>query len=54
MEIYLSLLVSIIGVLMWALSGNPKVTEIGKIMFGAGMLAFLLQLPGHTLGIVPR
>lgn len=27
---------------MYALSGNPKVVEIGKIMFWTGLLAFLL------------
>lgn len=42
MIIYLPLLISIIGLLMYALSGNPKVVEIGRIMFWTGLLAFLL------------
>lgn len=43
MTIYLALLVSIIGVLCYALSSNPKMIEIGRIAFFAGLLAFLLQ-----------
>lgn len=42
MIIYLPLLIAIIGLLMYALSANPKVVEIGKIMFWTGLLAFLL------------
>ena len=41
MLIYLSLLVAIVGLLMYALSANPKVSDIGRIMFAAGLLAFL-------------
>lgn len=43
MIIYLSLLVAIIGTLMYALSANPKVQEIGRIMLFCGLLAFLLR-----------
>ena len=55
MEIYLSLLVALVGVLMYALSGNPKVSEIGRIMFSCGLLAFLLCACTGTkmLGIIP-
>lgn len=41
-SIVLSALVALLGVLMYALSGNPKVSEIGRISFFAGLLAFLL------------
>jgi hypothetical protein len=41
--IYLPLLISIIGLLMYALSANAKVVEIGRIMFWTGLLAFLLH-----------
>lgn len=54
MLIYLSLLVAIIGLLMYALSANPKVVRIGEIMFFDGLLAFLITgAAGHivsTLG----
>ena len=52
MTIYLSLLVALIGVLMYALCVNPKLAEIGRIMFGCGLLAFLLRVAGPMLGIV--
>lgn len=42
MIIYLPLLISIIGVVVYALSANAKVSEIGRLAYGAGLLAFLL------------
>lgn len=42
MIIYLSLLVCIVGALMYALSTNPKLVELGRLAFFAGLLAFLL------------
>ncbi len=32
----------IVGVLMYALAANPKIVEIGRIMFWTGLLSFLL------------
>jgi Na+/phosphate symporter len=43
MTIWLSLLIALIGVLMYALSANPKLAEIGRIAFFAGLLSFLLN-----------
>lgn len=51
MEIYLSLLLSVVGLLMYALSANPKLVEIGRLMFACGLLAFLLTIPGHLVGL---
>ena len=48
-----ALLVALVGVLMYALSANPKLQEIGRLMFFAGMLAFLLGGVG-TLEILRR
>lgn len=42
MVIVLDLLFAVIGVLMYALCANPKLQEIGRILFFAGVLAFLL------------
>jgi Na+/phosphate symporter len=42
MILYLSLLVAVIGLLMYALSVNAKFVEIGRIMFWVGLLCFLL------------
>ena len=44
MIIALSLLVAIIGLLMYALAGNPKLVRVGEIMFAAGLLAFLINI----------
>lgn len=43
MIIYLSLLVCVVGALAYGLSTNPKISEMGRIMFGVGLFAFLLQ-----------
>ncbi len=38
----IALIIAVIGLLMYALAGNGKVVEIGRIMFWTGLLAFLL------------
>lgn len=46
----LSLLVSIIGLVLYLLPiTNPKVTEVGRIMFAFGLLAFLLGAIGSRI-----
>jgi len=50
MTIVFPLLISLIGLLMYVLASNPKVVEIGRIMFWTGLLAFLLG--GGLAGIV--
>jgi hypothetical protein len=53
--IYLSLLVALIGVFMYALCVNPKLQEIGRIAYFAGLFAFLLAVgEGRAVSIVPR
>jgi hypothetical protein len=48
MIIYLSLLVALAGVLMYALCVNPKLQEIGRLAFACGLLAFLFgTASGH-------
>ncbi len=42
-------LVAIIGLLMFALSSNSKVAEIGKIMFWTGLLVTLFVSSGKTV-----
>ena len=54
MIIYLSLLISLAGVLLYALAANPKLAEIGRMMFWVGLLAFLLVLPGHGITVATR
>jgi hypothetical protein len=59
MIIYLSLLVALIGLVMYLVCGNPpnpgsqKAAEVGRIMFFAGLLAFLLlTVSGHALTLL--
>ena len=49
MIIFLPLLVALIGILMYALCANPKLSEIGRLMFFCGLLAFLLVGSRETL-----
>lgn len=41
-NIIVALVVCIVGLLVYALSANPKVSELGRISFAAGLLATLL------------
>lgn len=43
MSIYLSLLVSIVGLVIYLISTEPKRAEVGRLMFACGMLVFLFQ-----------
>lgn len=54
MIIYFALLVALIGVLMYALCVNPKLSEIGRIMFWTGLLAFLIGFPGHAVSFLGK
>jgi Na+/phosphate symporter len=47
MVVYIPLIVSIVGLLLYALSTNAKVSQIGRDMFWVGLLAFLLDYFGH-------
>jgi hypothetical protein len=44
MTILIPLLIALVGVLLYALAANPKVSEIGRIMFWTGLLATLLRV----------
>lgn len=43
MVIGLDFIVLLVGLLMYALSANPKLVEIGRTMFWCGLLALLLS-----------
>jgi hypothetical protein len=54
MTIVFQLLVAVIGLLMYVLASNPKVVEIGRIMFWTGLLSFLLGGGvGHAIQAIP-
>lgn len=46
MIIFMPLLVCIVGLLVYILSTQGKVAEVGRLMFLAGLLAFLFGSPG--------
>lgn len=51
MIIVFSLLLSLVGLLMYALSTNEKVQAIGFAMFQIGLLAFLLRYPAANASV---
>ena len=54
MLIYLSLVICVISLLMYALASNPKLVEVGRMMFWVGLLAFLLTGVGPMVSVVHR
>ena len=50
-EIYISLLVAILGALLYLLSNHPKRSTLGLVACGAGLLAFLLRASAVHFGI---
>lgn len=55
MTIYFSLLISLIGLLIYILTTqNGKVVEVGRLMFAIGLLAFLLVGVEHVVNVIPR
>ena len=53
MVIYLSVLIAIVGLVTYFASANPKVQEIGRVSYFAGLLAFLLEVV-RVVGALPR
>lgn len=41
--IALSLLFAVVGAFLYVAASNPKVAELGKIMFFCGLLSFLMR-----------
>lgn len=42
MVIYLSVLVALIGLLVYGFAANPKAAELGRIAYFCGLLSFLM------------
>ena len=49
--IILPFLIALIGLLMYAFSANPKLVEIGRILFFVGMLWVTYGLMGQKLSL---
>ncbi len=54
MEIFLPLLVCVIGVLVYALSANPKLQEMGRLAYFAGLWVFLIQVGSHMVSLLGK
>lgn len=52
MIIFLSLLVCLVGGILYLVASRPQLAEIGRLSFFAGLLAFLLQVAPHMLSLV--
>lgn len=48
----LSVIAMIVGLLMYALCANPKLAEIGRLTFFAGVLAFLLEAGPRVVALL--
>lgn len=46
---YLSLIVCLVGLVVYAISTNAKALELARLSFAVGLLAFLLRFGGHLL-----
>ncbi len=51
LTILLSLLACLVGVVVYAVANNGKLSEIGRIAYGCGLLAFLLTFSGRAIHI---
>ena len=52
MAIWVSLLIAILGCLVYALSNNPKVAEMGRLAWLAGLIGFCVQVGGHSISLL--
>ena len=46
---YLTLIVALLGLLLWFWGPHAKVQEIGKILFFCGMFVFTMSLGSKTV-----
>lgn len=49
---FVPVLAIILGALVYALSTNAKVAELGRLTFGAGVLVLVYTLAGHTVSVL--
>lgn len=49
---FLSLVVAVVGLVLYFIATNPKVSEAGRICFFSGLFAFLLFNGSQTLALL--
>jgi len=47
--ILLPFLVCIVGVLVYALSANPKLVELGRLAYACGLLVTMFEVATHVV-----
>lgn len=52
MILLIPVLVALVGLLMYALAANPKLIEIGRIMFAFGLLVALLRVGTEMINLL--
>lgn len=52
MTILVPLLVAIAGALIYALSANPKMSELGRILFSVGALWSIYVFATHSVNLL--
>lgn len=54
MIIFLSLLVALIGAGVYVMAANAKAQELGRIAYGAGLIAFLIKVGEPLINLLGR
>lgn len=49
MSAYLSILVAVVGIVVWFVSTNAKVARAGEIAYACGLLAFLFGVAHESV-----
>ncbi len=52
MSAYLPVFVALAGLLLYGFANNAKVAEVGRLLFFAGILAFLLRVPERIVNLL--
>lgn len=53
MVAYVPLLLALIGLMLYILPVNPKINQIGMILFACGVLVTMFAWSGHSVKILP-
>ena len=52
MQGYLSLIIAVLGLVVYMVSTNAKTAECGRIAYFAGLLAFLILLGSRSISLL--
>jgi hypothetical protein len=49
-SLFLSLAICVIGLIVYIISTNAKIAEVGRLSFFAGLFVFLMQFGPYIIG----